>query len=210
MNIHEVSIALSSAFSISLLVALFKLWRDCQTDELRQELFQIRDELFDFARQREGGLDNPAYQWARVVLNSFIRYGHRFSVVRILLTAVMQMVAPAEKSGRSLRDTLKKFDVQDGPLQERIVGSFNKASLAITKFLFVSSPPLLLMLALYRACISLMHLIELSLHTQTQQSRPTPVLGAARNFPGLEQMEWQAIAADPNQTAPQNLPPVYA
>jgi len=73
-------------------VLVFWLYRDYRVDLFRQELFQVRDELFDFAAQGQIPFDHPAYVGLREVFNGYIRFAHRVGIL------------PAALFSRSLTD----------------------------------------------------------------------------------------------------------
>jgi hypothetical protein len=87
------------ALNAGLLVGLWWLWfvgyRDYLVDRTRQDLFRIRDDLFDRAAAGEIGFDMEAYKVTRATLNGMIHYAHELSVLRVLLTA---LVAPGAKT----------------------------------------------------------------------------------------------------------------
>ncbi|MHB1607407.1 MAG: hypothetical protein ACYCXX_02005 [Acidiferrobacter thiooxydans] len=95
MNADLLVIALNTA----LLVGLWWLWfvgyRDYLVDRTRQDLFRIRDDLFDRAAAGEIGFDVEAYKVTRATLNGMIHYAHELSVLRVLLTA---FIAPGAKT----------------------------------------------------------------------------------------------------------------
>src|SRR5215813_4061012 len=77
-----------AAFSV-IVSAVFTLviWgriAGCHADNLRDQLFTVRDKMFLYALDR-GILDNPAHENLRLLLNSLIRYAHRVSLGRLLL-----------------------------------------------------------------------------------------------------------------------------
>ncbi len=96
MNTDLLVIALNTA----LLVGLWWLWfvgyRDYLVDRTRQDLFRIRDNLFDRARAGEIGFDAEAYKVTRATLNGMIHYTHELSVIRLLL-ALPTLRAAAKK-----------------------------------------------------------------------------------------------------------------
>ena len=74
------------------LIGLFALWFFCwrryALDKFRQELFAVRDELFDVAlRHREDGFsfDSPAYGTLRRQIHASIRFAHRVNMIQVLL-----------------------------------------------------------------------------------------------------------------------------
>lgn len=60
------------------------LYRDYRVSVFRQNLFALRDQLFDLAAQGDVGFDNPAYTTLRRQLNGFIRFGDRISITWII------------------------------------------------------------------------------------------------------------------------------
>ena len=83
---HLVMIIGSCLTLILLIVLLFKLWPTQRVDIFRQEMFQLRDELFDFAMQGEVGFDDPAYTLLRQLMNGFIRYAHNLTPFRVFFS----------------------------------------------------------------------------------------------------------------------------
>src|SRR5258708_11837356 len=75
-------------------VLLWAIWhgpwrRSCQ-ERYRQSLFELRDELFAFARQGSIAFTNPAYVALRSHINSMIRFSHLISLTRLATFIVMQ------------------------------------------------------------------------------------------------------------------------
>lgn len=54
--------------------------------EFRQEMFAIRDEMFDYAESRSISFDDPAYRLLRQLMNGFIRYAHRITFFRLVMS----------------------------------------------------------------------------------------------------------------------------
>lgn len=53
-------------------------------DLFRQEIFSLRDELFDLAADGQIGFDNPAYLKLRRLMNKTARFGHRATMPQLL------------------------------------------------------------------------------------------------------------------------------
>ena len=77
---------------VASVISLLALWvvycwiyRDYRVDLFRQRLFELRDRVFDFARSGQLSFDHPAYGILRSTINGFIRFGHRFGVLQIVL-----------------------------------------------------------------------------------------------------------------------------
>jgi hypothetical protein len=73
---------------VSLLFIFFRYWAEARLDAFRQEMFIIRDELFDYAAAGHIGFDDPAYRLLRRSMNGFIRYAHQLSFFRLCITAI--------------------------------------------------------------------------------------------------------------------------
>jgi hypothetical protein len=78
--------------AISLCVLVFILlgpYQRFRVDKVRQELFAIRDELFDQARDGKISFESEAYRATRTTLNGAIRFAHRLSFSRLIMFGVM-------------------------------------------------------------------------------------------------------------------------
>ena len=75
---NEQHILLASLISLASIVIMgFWLYRDYRVDTLRQQLFCLRDSLFDDAAAALVDFEHPAYGMLRTTLNGFIRFAHR-------------------------------------------------------------------------------------------------------------------------------------
>ncbi|MBV8975841.1 MAG: hypothetical protein JOZ13_00515 [Alphaproteobacteria bacterium] len=80
--------ALSVVISLAFLLVFYVLWRDYWVDEIRDDLFALRDNMFVFAYEN-GLITHPAYTLLRELMNSVIRYSHDISGARFLMLAVV-------------------------------------------------------------------------------------------------------------------------
>jgi hypothetical protein len=83
-------------------VVIFKMIPAMLLDSFRQDMFAVRDELFDFAAEGNIAFDHPAYVLLRRQMNGFIRYAHQLTVFRILMTAAIHgvLASPEPKDWR--------------------------------------------------------------------------------------------------------------
>jgi hypothetical protein len=65
---------------------LARCWRSYRVDRFREDLFELRNQLFDFAAAGGIDFDHPAYGRLRVTMNSMIRFAHKVSFLRLVLT----------------------------------------------------------------------------------------------------------------------------
>jgi hypothetical protein len=74
-------IAILNAVSLMLIVWLvFFAYQAYRVDKLRQDLFTIRDQLFDEALNGNIAFDDEAYKISRQMVNGMIRFAHRLSI----------------------------------------------------------------------------------------------------------------------------------
>lgn len=101
--------------SVALIWWLFAfLWRDYRIDKCRQNLFAIRDELFDFANEDNISFRHPAYGMLRSTINGSIQYSHRVGLLEFLFFGFIGRTKNSEElTGRftaKWRDALSDLD----------------------------------------------------------------------------------------------------
>jgi hypothetical protein len=70
---------------IALWIFVYYLWRDYRLDSFRDDVFSIRDQMFVFAANGNITFDHPAYTILRNRMNVLLRYGHAFTLTRLVL-----------------------------------------------------------------------------------------------------------------------------
>jgi len=75
----------------------FWLWPGVRVDSFRQNLFALRDDLFDYAASGQISFQHPAYRLLRQSMNGFIRYAHRIGVFQIVMTVLIRRVTHPAK-----------------------------------------------------------------------------------------------------------------
>jgi hypothetical protein len=89
MTTLEFATTVQALLSLMILtVLLFGLWPAQRIDIFRQQMFAIRDELFDFAASGKIVFDDPAYQLLRHLMNGFIRYAHNITPIRTTASVI--------------------------------------------------------------------------------------------------------------------------
>src|SRR5260370_14413210 len=84
MSYTQFAAVLQSLLCLAFLMPLLlKLWAGARLDSFRQEMFIIRDELFDYAASGRISFNDPAYRLLRQLMNGFIRYGHQLTFFRL-------------------------------------------------------------------------------------------------------------------------------
>jgi hypothetical protein len=101
MTAAELGIIAKSLFSLIVLaLVVFRFWPAQREDMFRQQMFALRDELFDFAAEGHIAFDHPAYILLRQLMNGFIRYAHNLTPFRTILSFLRWKYAdraPVEK-----------------------------------------------------------------------------------------------------------------
>lgn len=85
--------AIAAALDLwSAVVALCLMWtfgiKPLLLAAFRDRIFELRAELFDIAADGDVDFDHPAYVELRRTLNGFIRFGHRYAMLPLLICLV--------------------------------------------------------------------------------------------------------------------------
>lgn len=76
----------ASLFSIFLIfIFLFKMYEDYRVDKFRQDMFKIRDDLFDYAMRGRLSFNDPSYGLIRGAINGHIRFAHRINLLDLAM-----------------------------------------------------------------------------------------------------------------------------
>lgn len=87
MEIVHLTGILESLTCLALLsVLVFSLLPTHTLVSFRQKMFELRDELFDYAAAGKIGFNDPAYRLLRQSMNGFIRYAHRLTFFSLCIT----------------------------------------------------------------------------------------------------------------------------
>lgn len=116
MNPTEFSNSIQAAIGFSVVACLWHFgFRQLAIDTYRQELFEIRDRLFDLAaKDKSFGFAHPAYGPLRMQFNGTIRFAHRMNMIQIVIFKTVRQifgprVSPIDLDG-SLEDKLATVD----------------------------------------------------------------------------------------------------
>lgn len=89
MTNTELMAAFVSLFSLAGLLVLLRLYRDYTVDRFRQEMFALRDEVFDFAASGGIAFRHPAYGTLRLTMNGFVRWADRLRLMDVVFLRLM-------------------------------------------------------------------------------------------------------------------------
>lgn len=130
-------------------IVVFKLVPDSRLDSFRQNLFAIRDEMFDFAAHGNISFEDPAYRLLRTQMNGLIRYGHQITFFRSILSALIRRISGSAEP-RPWNEAWEKAiaNVEDGATKAKMEEFHNRAVLLAVKRLLLGSPLLWIPLVL--------------------------------------------------------------
>jgi len=114
------------------------MYRRTRLDCLREDLFTIRDSLFDYMWQHSLSYDDRAYQYLRYMLNGAIRYAVELRPFTIL--AFWLLVHP---NGREFNDILQKEDL-DPEVKTYFSGVRRRVGRRLLQYVFLEGPECLL------------------------------------------------------------------
>lgn len=133
-----------------LLFVLLILRRMYREDRFRQNMFALRDELFDYAMSGAISFDHPAYTILRTSMNGMIRFAHRVTVTHMLFAYFLGKILATDLMIKNHQHTLeasfnsvenletrlqiRKFHSQ---MQVRLVEHLVKSSLVLSSVLGV-------------------------------------------------------------------------
>lgn len=166
MNAAELSIAVQVLLSLTvLLFVLFSLWPSQRVDLFRQQMFALRDELFDFALAENFDFDDPAYTQLRELLNGFIRYAHNLTAYRTLMSFVRWKCTSSEPHRGWATSWEQALDnVQNKNTRAQLEEFRSKASMLVVSQI-VLSPTLLVVLLPILLVTTMLYLQWTSLRT---------------------------------------------
>ena len=128
-------------------------WKGYALDTFRQALFSVRGDLFEMAMRGENGLEfkSTHYIKFRQFLNGRIRFAHRTSFAHIVVGFGLSLIP-----GTGIRQTIEKYktpveiaieSLDDESLKKKLRELENRSSAALIKYLVMTSPVFLLILA---------------------------------------------------------------
>ena len=136
--------ALASLVSLAFLwVYIFWLYRDFRVDQFRQQLFALRDEMFDDASEQKLSFDDEAYGILRVTANGFIRFAHVISLSHVLAAAIFlrKQLETRPRLIKPLGESIEQLPNERKELYRRYQNNMHRLLL---RHLVLNSPVLLL------------------------------------------------------------------
>jgi hypothetical protein len=145
INLTQLAAVLQSLLCLAFLAPLFlKLCGSARLDSFRQEMFIVRDELFDYAASGKIGFNDPAYRLLRQLMNGFIRFGHQLTFFRICMGAAQVKILGFEPNVSWTTKWEKAVtNIKNDEVRKDMQEFHSRAVLSVGKRLVLGSPVLL-------------------------------------------------------------------
>ncbi len=123
-------------------ILFFWLYRDYRNDKIREELFSLRDTLFQMAKQGEIEFDSKAYGRLRSSINATIRNAHKITLLDIIFFDLLagrhlNKKATVEAIGHNWKTIFEEYPK---PIQNKLFGILNQMYFHIfDKLVFTSA-----------------------------------------------------------------------
>lgn len=117
------------------------MYKRTRADRFREDLFTIRDELFDYMWQHGLSYDLPAYRQMRDMLNGGIRFSEQLNLMPVLLVSYLVRDVDSNKEF-SLKKALKEID--DPETRAYFAEVYHKVGSRLFRRVLLEGPPWLL------------------------------------------------------------------
>jgi hypothetical protein len=176
MNTELITTSVQFGIGLCLLLSIYRFfYQKTRLDTLREDLFTMRDGLFDYMWKHNISYDTPVYREMRRMLNGFISIAHKFNIGGLLLGAILTR----EKiKGDDFKVSLN--NVTDEAFKQYLSELYSKVALRIIHFIFLEGPMWIIFKPLELAA---RHLPAIHLWFARQFS---PLAAAAARFGGPE------------------------
>lgn len=121
MNSTHIAAVFYSVMGLLALWFVLSHWCAYTTEKLRQDIFQLRAELFDYAASGGVSFKNRSYRRLRLILNSMIRFAHEVSFVRVVLSIIVQKIRPVVQDTPNYSKELTKDTELSGEAREKLL-----------------------------------------------------------------------------------------
>lgn len=109
-------------------------------------MFALRDELFDYAASGKISFSHPAYRLLRQSMNGYIRYAHRLSFFRLLLTVLHWKTLGQTPDLKWLRGWEQSINTLAPEVRNDLLAFHNRSMDLAVKRVVTGSPVLLTLL----------------------------------------------------------------
>jgi hypothetical protein len=148
MGIRQLTNIIESAVCLALLIPLLlSLLPTVRLDEFRQNMFSVRNELFDYAAAGHISYNDPAYRLLRQLMNGYIRYGHQLTFFRVFLTVIQsKTMGRANDLTWTTRWEKALANIKDEKVRSSLSSFHDRTAILVATRLVFGSPVLIIFL----------------------------------------------------------------
>ncbi len=129
---------------------IFKVFREYRVDALRERLFCLREELFDYAADGKVAFGSIVYGRLRQLINSQIRFAHRMTFSRVLLGLLLFYFNREEPlKVEALEEWHMAVSEQPREVQEKLLAIHNRSIHMAIRYMAIGSPLLFILICLF-------------------------------------------------------------
>jgi hypothetical protein len=191
----ESTYAARALFTCVSLLGCWLLWdvffKAYRLDALRQRLFNLRGDLFDYAATGAISFNHPAYGMLRTRINRLIRFAHRFTSMQLLLVVTM---SDPPSDHEPLLEWQRALETVDSEAVRRRLRTFNTEMFTILVWHMVTGSLILMAsLAVFGVCWAVKQMADRAFSALGNVANDA-FQSYVRRFP-VEQLEVQAYEA---------------
>ena len=142
--IEQFASLFQTAITLLALAALWFLWRRTAIEQLRQDMFAIRDRLFDLAlsnKDKGFSLESASYHKLRRHFHAGIRFAHRVNMLQVVFFFIFKRAFFRKFTlPESLKDRVDLAADADCAVQSEIIKLLHEWDNAVILFLRRTSP----------------------------------------------------------------------
>lgn len=172
--------------SIVGLLLLWALWsfglRPALIDMFRQRVFEIRDEMFDYAAEGNIDFNHPAYGTIRTLMNGYIRFAHRIDI-SLFIVLIVYFIFKKDALRKQQKEFQERIESQLSSLPEKQRGKMNaylqRTQVEMEKYVLYGSPLFTAVVLLLSFVIGIVVLLvkKLSIREQVEAIKHEYVVG---------------------------------
>lgn len=146
-SIQQLVTILTSLVSVILLLIVLRLWASLRLDVFRQEMFALRDLMFDYALEGHIDFSHPAYRLLRKCMNGFIRYAHNLTFYRLTVTMLQWQLVSRRPEIKWAEDWNRALEsIADPQVQEKMKEFHSRSAVLVAQRVVLGSPFLVALL----------------------------------------------------------------
>lgn len=150
----QLALVLTSLVSVIFLLIVIRLWASLRLDTFRQEMFTLRDEMFDYALNGNIPFSHSAHRLLRKSMNGFIRYAHNLTFYRLAVTMLQWRLVSQIPEIRWAGDWNRALEsIRDEEVRVKMREFHDRCHDLVAKRVVLGSPILILLLV----CIAVKH-----------------------------------------------------